>query len=305
MEKINTYIKVNDNINDVLNDYYDESLNDIMFKKIVSSLDISKEELVKYTSLIRNSACELKNCKECKSLLQCQNEVKGFVYYPEVVEDNIVFNYVSCKYKNKLDKEFSYKKNIYSFDMPKSLLFASMKDIHIDDKRRVEVIKWIKGFVDDYKKGVKRHGIYLTGNFGCGKTYLLTAMLNELAKSGHKVAIVYYPFFLRKLKMSFSLDEGANDDYNLIKNVELLLIDDIGAETTTAWSRDEILGTILQYRMEEGLTTFFTSNLNLDELEDHLSISKSGVERVKARRIIERIKQLDDIMVMISENKRK
>ena len=31
----------------------------------------------------------------------------------------------------------------------------------------------------------------------------------------------------------------------------MLLLDDIGAETVTEWSRDEVLGTILQYRMEE------------------------------------------------------
>ena len=204
-----------------------------------------------------------------------------------------------------MDKELAYQKNIYTFSIPKELTRASMRDIHIDDKNRIEVIKWIKEFIDDYKQGVSRKGLYLTGNFGCGKTYLLTAMLNELAKSNHKVAIVYFPEFLRKLKSSFSSDGDFQDSYDLIKNVELLLIDDIGAETTTSWSRDEILGTILQHRMEEGLTTFFTSNFNIEELEDHLSVSKSGVEKVKAKRIIERIKQLADVKIMISENKRK
>ena len=57
--------------------------------------------------------------------------------------------------------------------------------------------------------------------------------------------------------------------------------------------------------MDEGLTTFFTSNLTLEELEEHLGSSNKGVEKVKARRIIERIKQLTDNITMISENKRK
>lgn len=305
MDKINNFINKNNNIDDELNEYFDESLNDLMFKKIVSSLDIERDEIIKYTSLIKESACELHNCNGCKNLLECRNEVNGYVYYPEVVDDNIVFNYIPCKYKKKMDKELAYQKNIYTFSIPKELTRASMRDIHIDDKNRIEVIKWIKEFIDDYKQGVSRKGLYLTGNFGCGKTYLLTAMLNELAKSNHKVAIVYFPEFLRKLKSSFSSDGDFQDSYDLIKNVELLLIDDIGAETTTSWSRDEILGTILQHRMEEGLTTFFTSNFNIEELEDHLSVSKSGVEKVKAKRIIERIKQLADVKIMISENKRK
>ena len=90
-----------------------------------------------------------------------------------------------------------------------------------------------------------------------------------------------------------------------IKNVEILLIDDIGAEKVTEWNRDEILCPLLQYRMDNHLTTFFTSNLSLKELESHLSNSKQGVDLVKARRIISRIEQLTDSKEMISKNLRK
>ena len=79
-------------------------------------------------------------------------------------------------------------------------------------------------------------------------------------------------------------------------DADILLIDDIGAETVTNFSRDEILGTILQYRMENNLATFITSNLNLEELEVHLSIVKNNTDKVKARRIIERIKYLTEDM---------
>ncbi len=84
----------------------------------------------------------------------------------------------------------------------------------------------------------------------------------------------------------------------------MLLIDDIGAENSTPWARDEILGPILQYRMEQNLTTFFTSNLSLKDLEIHLSITSSGVDKVKSRRIIERIKYLSNEKKLVSENKR-
>ncbi len=142
----------------------------------------------------------------------------------------------------------------------------------------------------------------MTGNFGCGKTYLVAASMNELAKKGKKVAIVYYPDFLRKLKESFSDD--FKTIFNDVKNSEILLLDDIGAETVTSWNRDEILGTILQYRMQEGLPTLFTSNLTISELEVHLA-SNDSEGRIKARRIIERIKFLTDNITMIAENRRK
>ena len=93
--------------------------------------------------------------------------------------------------------------------------------------------------------------------------------------------------------------------FNFIKKANYLLLDDIGADSVTEWSRDEVLGTILQYRMEEKLPTFFTSNLTLDELEDHLATTNKEVDHIKSRRIIERIKQLTTSVTMISENKRK
>ena len=103
------------------------------------------------------------------------------------------------------------------------------------------------------------------------------------------------------MKEDFSLVE---DKVNYLKNVDILLIDDIGAENVTAWGIDEILGTILQYRMNNKLSTFFTSNLTLEELEVHLSISKNSEDKVKARRIIERIKELTEDLELVSINRR-
>jgi len=275
------------------------------FKKLATSLKLPKQELMKYTSKLEDTAKELDNCKNCKNIMQCKNSYEGHVCYPEILNDNLVFDYIPCKYKKQLDKQNEYQKNVYLFDIPKEIKEASMKNIDLDDPNRFETIKWLKKFIDDYKSGLPRKGLYLTGNFGCGKTYLISAALNELAKNNHKVAIVYYPEFLRSLKSSFSDNDEYNEKFNHIMKVEILLLDDIGAETTTEWNRDEVLGTILQYRMQEGLTTFFTSNLNITELESHLSNSNKGVEKVKAKRIVERIKQLSEQITMISENRRK
>ena len=182
---------------------------------------------------------------------------------------------------------------------------ASMKEIDTKDKNRFEVIKWINDYLKDVKKGIYHKGLYLSGNFGCGKTYLISAMLNEIAKMGKRVAIIYYPEFLRSLKESFYDNEEYKKKFNMIKKTEYILLDDIGADSVTEWSRDEVLGTILQYRMEEKLPTFFTSNLTIEELEHHLSLTNKDVDQVKARRIIERVKQLTENLIMISENKRK
>lgn len=286
------------------NSYNDNYDNDMTFRSIANKLDLPKEILMKYTTKLESSSCELKNCKKCKNILECKNEVSGYVYYPNKNYDNsIEFSYIPCKYKQALDKERDYLQNITYFNISKENKESSMKNIDTTDKNRFEVIKWINEYLKNEDK--RNKGLYLNGNFGCGKTYLLSAMLNELAKRGEKVAIIYYPEFLRSLKESFNNDDEFGAMFNSIKKVKYLLLDDIGAETVTEWGRDEILGTILQYRMEEKLPTFFTSNLGIQELEAHLSVANKQVDKVKAKRIIERIKQLTEELTMISENKRK
>ncbi len=156
--------------------------------------------------------------------------------------------------------------------------------------------------MDEYKKDKKPKGLYLHGSFGSGKTYLIAALFNEMAKKGIQTTLVYYPEFLRSLKSSFNTD--YEERFNFIKKSPLLLLDDIGAENVTPWSRDEILSPILQYRMDENLPTFFTSNLTLEELEKNLATTSSGVDSLKARRIVERIKQLTNTESLISKNRR-
>ena len=307
MEKLNEvlngkYGKSNYRLEADYQKMYDE---DMTFRRIANDLELPTTTLMKYTTKIEKSACELKNCKKCKNIFECRNEVNGYVYYPQKNENDIEFCYIPCKYKKELDKVNQYKENIYYFNISENLKNASMSLIDTTDKNRFAAIKWANDFINNYTKGVSQKGIYLNGNFGCGKTYILSAMLNELAKKGHKIAIVYYPEFLRALKESFNGTDEFKNKFNYIKKVELLLLDDIGAETVTEWSRDEILGTILQYRMEENLPTMFTSNLTMKELENHLSTTNKDIDIVKSRRIIERIKQLTTEITMISENKRK
>lgn len=307
MKDIATVIKENYYLNnDKLEKDYNHALEtNKTFKKLVNSLRLPDQYLMKYTTKLEETSKELNNCKKCKNLNECKNSYHGYVYYPDILNDNLVFDYIPCKYKKQDDYQNQYKKNIYLFEVPKEIKEASMKNIDLDDPERYNIIKWLKNFLDNYQTGSSTKGLYLTGNFGCGKTYLISACLNELAKKNHKIAIIYYPEFLRSLKESFGDNEEYNNKFNFIKKIELLLIDDIGAETMTEWSRDEVLGTILQYRMQEGLTTFFTSNLTIKDLEEHFSVSHGGVEKVKAKRIIERIKQLTTEMLMVSVNKRK
>ena len=282
---------------------FNEALKDDNFNELISKLDISNDILMKYTSKLIDASVEFNNCKNCKSYLSCKNNMNGYCYTPLVLNNGLNFSYVKCEKKKELEKKNEYLENVYFYEIPLSLRNASFKNIYKDDSSRISAIKKIKEFYDSYKKGNIEKGIYLSGNFGSGKSYLITALFNELAKYNIKSSVIYFPEFLRKLKGSFG-SESYNELFEQIKSVSLLLIDDIGAENLTEWARDEVLGTILQYRMDSKLPTFFTSNLSLKELENHLQKTNSSSDKVKARRIMERIKFLCDEVELIGVNRR-
>ena len=286
--------KVNDLINNVdvtaLSQSFMSACSDKEFKDFVYGLEIKEDILMKYTSSLEDAH------------LECKNKVPGFVYTP-IKDNNIInFSYVACDKKAKEIKDNEYKQNIELFDMPKDIANATLKGMYKDDKARLPIIKYFKEFIDNYDNEEKPKGLYLHGSFGSGKTYLIAALFNEMAKKNIRSALIYYPEFLRSLKSSFQTN--YIEQFNYIKKVPLLLLDDIGAENCSAWARDEVLGPILQYRMDSHLPTFFTSNLTIEELESSLAATSTGVDKVKARRIIERIKQLTTNLELISKNRR-
>ncbi len=284
-----------------LENEYRKAMSNKDFERYISSIKLTHEILMKYTSRLETCVLESNNCKDCKGLEYCKNELNGFYLNHKINQDNLSFYYQACKYKESEVKEKN--KNIYLFDIPEAIAKARMKDIFTSDKNRKETILWLQNFVKTYDIKNPSKGLFLHGNFGCGKTYLIVAAFNELSKKDIKSAAVHFPELLRDLKASF--DDDFKEKFEMIKKVPLLLIDDIGAENLSPWARDEVLGTILQFRMDSKLTTFFTSNFNMEELENHLSLTKGNTDKLKARRIMERIRTLTIDLEMNSENLRK
>ena len=305
VQKVSDNFK-NKNLDYYLDEAYDEALEDDNFKEFVSRLKIKRSILKKYTSLLEESSREYHNCRNCPGLDGCLNKIVGYAKLPKLNGDSLEFVYKMCKYKKKFEKEEKRYSNMTYFNIPKEIRNADVKNIYKTDKNRYQTILWLTDFIKKYKKDIHQKGLYLCGNFGCGKTYLISAIFNELGKDGIKSAIVFWPEFLNSLKASFNspFKGEFNNKYNSVKKAPLLLIDDLGAEAVSAWSRDEILCPLLQYRMDAKLPTFFTSNLDLKALENHLAITSKGDEIIKAGRIISRIKQLTEYQEMVSKNLR-
>ncbi|MBA1394311.1 hypothetical protein EQ500_10635 [Lactobacillus sp. XV13L] len=112
------------------------------------------------------------------------------------------------------------------------------------------------------------------------------------------------------LDMSSDIRQASLDDYakgapTRQKAVPIVMLDDIGADSMSSWIRDEVLSVILQYRMQEKLPTFFSSNLSMEDLQLHMTVNQRGdYEPLKAARIMERIKYVSREIVVAGLNLR-
>jgi primosomal protein DnaI len=248
-----------------------------------------------------------KNCDYCPGLDECPNLMSGYQPVPALYRGEIQLEYKPCLLKKKEDERRRQASFVQSLYIPKEMTEVTFDDFHEDNPSRIEACTKAMAFCADVNPGEDGQGLYIHGPFGVGKSFLVGAIANYLAEAETSTMIVYAPDFFRELKNGIS-DGSYQGKLNLVKQAQVLILDDIGAETMSNWIRDDILGALLQFRMMEKLPTIFTSNFNLDELEIHLSSTqRGGVERVdqlKAKRILERIRHLNKVIDMKGENKR-
>ncbi|MCD2247520.1 primosomal protein DnaI [Listeria swaminathanii] len=229
-------------------------------------------------------------------------------YAPKLVLNGefITVTYYPTKEKIEEDKRRAVERRIRSLYMPKQVVDANLADFYTDEESRQLALVEAYQFLDKYpaKNGERAKGLFIHGSFGTGKSYLLGALAKELALKGISTTLVYLPEFMREVKQSIS-DNTVGEKIQFAKETEVLMLDDIGAESMTAWTRDEVLGAILQFRMQEELPTFFSSNYNMDQLENHLMFAQNGTEeKLKARRIMERVRYLSKEVNLEGKNRR-
>ena len=201
------------------------------------------------------------------------------------------------------EKEAAIKNRLKLINLPASLKKVSFADVDADDEKRFTVFQRLVEFSEAYPH--VRKGLYLYGDFGVGKSFMVAALAHDLSeKRGVSSTLLHYPSFVIDVKNAIG-DGNVKTLVDEIKLSEVLILDDIGAEQSTAWVRDEILQVILQYRMQENLPTFFTSNFNFEELEQHFAKGKHGNDETwEARRVMERIRYLAEETRLEGVNRR-
>lgn len=298
------WLQNNQNFQQNLQKIKRDVLSDPAIKKLIKDHpQLTREVIEKNLNTLYEFKTQSKQCSTCHSLDKCSNMLKGYTPVLNVEGEKIHLSYMKCQKMLVAEKQKEQQKLIQSLYMPKEILEATYDDIEFESGRS-QAIREMSYFIDKIPEGLPKKGLYFTGPFGVGKTYLLGALANKLKEYGLSSMLIYMPEFVREIRDSFK-DDSVNQKVNFFKKADILMLDDIGAETQSAWFRDEILGSILQYRMMERLPVFFTSNYTLVQLEEQLAKTTRGdVNNVKAGRIVERIKQVSIEVPITGKNRR-
>ncbi|GAA0367503.1 primosomal protein DnaI [Alkalibacterium iburiense] len=291
-----------------LNERFRDIMRNMVFKDPDVKLFLSENRDRLDNTAIEKSASKLYEFVSEKKKAEASDDGLAPGYYPKLIINNhrIDVTYVPSRELIKKQQQETIKKRISSVYMPKDIKNATLE--HFEATRgRQRALEKAMAFIDDYMQAPKKFhkGLYLHGAFGVGKTYLLGAIAYELSEQGYSTTLVHFPTLAVEMKNSIGKNT-TEDKLELYKKARILMLDDIGADSMSSWIRDDVLGVILQYRMQEQLPTFFSSNFNMKQLEEeHLTQSQRGeMEPLKAKRIMERVRFLSEEVEMSGENRR-
>jgi primosomal protein DnaI len=303
MKKIGQNINTS-NIDDIFNDrefgeLFKEVLNDEVIVKLIDENNLTTKDLLSNDSLLVSYLINKEKCLNCKGLNNCKQNQTG--YFKELFYEEDTFKTVStpCHYQEEVLKEQDKVKNLKLVGIDYSLYEGEL----FTNNNRKDVLTKVKKVLTDYTNGKLIKGFYLHGSYGCGKTFILAFLAKTLADNGANTIFAYYPDLVRKIK-SYIGKEEFEETIEELKNVEVLVLDDFGGETPSSYIRDELLLPILQERMIYKRPTFMSSNLNTEQLLEHLAEGQTGVDMTRASRVWERIKALMDFVLLNDNNYR-
>lgn len=139
------------------------------------------------------------------------------------------------------------------------------------------VREWIDALQSNFEQG---NGLWLMGDTGTGKTTLAMLVSKEALKRNYTVAIYSMPSLLTRIRATYGAEAGEesyDEFFERLCEVDLLHIDDLGAEKQTEWVLEQLYA-LVNERYERQKSIVVTTNLSQDELE--LQIGPRTVSRL-------------------------
>jgi DNA replication protein DnaC len=129
-----------------------------------------------------------------------------------------------------------------------------------------EIYRAAKAFADD-----PQGWLVFSGPSGSGKTHLACAIANHRLKSGEPVFYITAADLLDHLRSAFgpTSDTTYDELFEQVKNVPLLVLDDLALGSATAWAKEK-LEQLLHHRFNAKLPTVITTDVVLEKIDERL-----------------------------------
>jgi DNA replication protein DnaC len=154
----------------------------------------------------------------------------------------------------------------------------------------------VRGFIDSLEErlGAGR-GLWLFGDTGTGKTTLAMLVSKMALESGHSVAIYSLPKLLAHIRRTYDSEPGGDSYlafFERLTSVDLLHIDDLGAEKRSDWVLEQLYA-LINERYEAQRSVLVTTNLPHEELEEQIG-----------SRTVSRLSQICDEVPLFGSDRR-
>jgi DNA replication protein DnaC len=163
------------------------------------------------------------------------------------------------------------------------------------DRRAPHVVREVRRYVREIGANLDAgRGIWFTGDIGTGKTTLAMLVSKQAMEADRTVAIYSLPRLLGMLRDTYDDDAALslNELIDRLCAVDLLHVDDVGAEQTSPWVLEQLY-TIVNTRYEDGRAVMLTTNLPDDELKEQIG-----------HRTVSRLNEMCTVLLLHGEDQR-
>ncbi len=230
-------------------------------KRELNKLGKEKKELLTNNGYQENYLEPVFFCEKCKDTAYVNNK-KCSCFKQRIVDKYYeVFNLGDILMNENFD---SFDLEFYSEKINKKYNISPRYNMR---KTLESVLNFIEVFEMD------KRNLLFTGATGLGKTFLCNCLAKEILDKGYSVLYLTAPKFFNMLeqhKFNKFITEEEKEQLDLLKEVDLLVIDDLGTEMTTAFTQTETFN-IINSRILENKPTIISTNFKVQEIKERYS----------------------------------
>jgi primosomal protein DnaI len=246
-------------------------------QKFIKEYDLNTEIIDNNLGVMKRMVDDLNICEPCTSYYTCPKDVKGY----QIRLDTSSGKFFEVEYV-KCSKLLDYEK------VANHYIYKHFKDSWIDNRlNKITANNYRSGLVKlatDLLAG-RINSLFIYGQGGLGKTFICSAIANDFIEINEgKIAFVNAHTLVEELRTMIYDDKVLFlQKIKDLEMVDLLIIDDLGNEKITDWSKEEVIFPLIETRLRNNKPLIINSDYAFNELK-----SLYAKESLKSKKMLER-----------------